>query len=72
MAYVTNTNTVATATEARGLSVLLSNLAEKWRQHRVYRETYTELMNLSDRDLADLGLNRSMIRRLATEASREH
>lgn len=72
MAYVANTNTVATATEARGLSVFFANLAEKWRQYRVYRTTVNELMDLSDRELADLGLNRSMIRRVAIEASREH
>lgn len=72
MAYVANTNTVATATEARGLSVLFSNLAEKWRQYRVYRTTINELMSLSDRELADLGMSRSMVRRVAIEAAREH
>lgn len=72
MAYVTNTNTVATATEARGLSTLFSTVAEKWRQYRVYRTTFNELMDLSDRELADLGMSRSMIRRVAIEASREH
>ncbi|TCL08222.1 uncharacterized protein YjiS (DUF1127 family) [Shimia isoporae] len=72
MAYVANTNSVATTTEARGLSVLFSNLAEKWRQYRVYRTTFNELMSLSDRELADLGMSRSMIRRVAIEAAREH
>ncbi|SFL13105.1 DUF1127 domain-containing protein [Shimia haliotis] len=72
MAYVTNTNTVATATEARGLTALFMAVAEKWRQYRVYRTTFSELMSLSDRELADLGMSRSMIRRVAIEASREH
>ncbi|WP_254693218.1 DUF1127 domain-containing protein [Sulfitobacter sp. SK011] len=34
-----------------------------------YRETYSELSALSDRDLADIGIARSYIRRLAIEES---
>ncbi|MGJ5619408.1 DUF1127 domain-containing protein [Sulfitobacter sp. MF3-043] len=34
-----------------------------------YRETYSELSALSDRDLADIGIARSFIRRLAIEES---
>ncbi|MGR3712302.1 MAG: DUF1127 domain-containing protein [Shimia sp.] len=71
MAYVANNTDVATA-QTRGLSVLFSNLAERARQYRTYRQTVNELNELSDRELADLGLHRSMIRRLAIEASREH
>lgn len=37
---------------------------------RIYRATISELKQLSDRDLADLGLRRGMIRRLAREAAR--
>lgn len=39
------------------------------KNYLVYRRTIRELSNLSDRDLADLGLSRSMIRSLAHEAA---
>ncbi len=38
-------------------------------RRRVYRETYHELSMLTDRDLADLGIPRSNIKRLAQEAA---
>lgn len=36
-------------------------------RRRVYRNTYQELSMLTDRDLADLGIPRSSIRKLALE-----
>ena len=39
-------------------------------RRRVARSTYNELAALSDRDLADLGMNRTDIRRIALEAAR--
>ena len=33
--------------------------------HNKYRNTYRELSMLSDRDLADIGINRSMIEQIA-------
>lgn len=71
MAYVTH-HTVATSAQERGLSVAFSKLAARYSQYRKFRTTFNELSGLSDRDLHDLGLNRSMIRRVAIEASREH
>ncbi|NOC94415.1 DUF1127 domain-containing protein [Ruegeria sp. HKCCD6228] len=38
-------------------------------KRRVYRATYYELSVLSDRDLIDLGIPRSSIKRLAMEAA---
>ena len=38
-------------------------------KRRVYRATYYELSVLSDRDLTDLGIPRSSIKRLAMEAA---
>jgi len=38
-------------------------------KRKVYRATYHELSTLSDRDLRDLGIPRSNIRRLALEAA---
>ncbi|WP_282151562.1 DUF1127 domain-containing protein [Ruegeria atlantica] len=36
---------------------------------RVYRATYCELSVLSDRDLTDLGIRRSSIKKLAMEVA---
>jgi uncharacterized protein YjiS (DUF1127 family) len=44
------------------------SLAQRWVKFRSYRETLTELRSLDDRELADLGIGRSDITRLAREA----
>lgn len=44
-------------------------LRTRYRQYQTYRQTIRELSSLSDRGLADLGLNRSMIKALAREAA---
>ena len=41
----------------------------KLQRRRIYRATFAELNSLTDRELADLGLRRSMIRGLAKEAA---
>lgn len=38
-------------------------------KHKVYTATYRELDCLSDRELADLAMNRSMIKQIALEAA---
>ena len=38
-------------------------------RRRVYLQTVSELSALSDRDLADLGLHRSMVRAVAKDAA---
>lgn len=38
-------------------------------RYRVFRQTYDELSALSNRQLADLGINRSMITRIAMDAA---
>lgn len=38
-------------------------------RRRIYVQTLTELRALSDRDLADLGLHRSLIRAVAKDAA---
>ncbi|NOE32164.1 DUF1127 domain-containing protein [Ruegeria sp. HKCCD7318] len=38
-------------------------------KRRIYRATYYELSVLSDRDLTDLGIPRSNIKKLALEAA---
>lgn len=41
-------------------------------RRRLYRRTLNELGSLSNRQLADLGLNRSMLRRVAWQAAYEN
>lgn len=48
---------------------LLDALSRRIAQASVYRQTIRELSALSNRDLADLGIHRSEIKRLATEAA---
>jgi uncharacterized protein YjiS (DUF1127 family) len=70
MAYVTSNRTISNGT---GLGARLAEIAKDlvaaWRAHRVYRETLGELQALSARELADLGLNASMLRSIALEAA---
>ena len=47
-----------------------SNLMNRYRRWRRYRETVRELQGLSSRELIDLGIVRTDIGRLAREASR--
>lgn len=49
-----------------GLSArFLETTAQRYAARRVYRTTLTELSALSDRELADLGMHRSHIKRIA-------
>ena len=45
------------------------SLAARYAQHRAYRTTLNELSVLNSHELADLGLNRSMLRQVALEAA---
>ncbi|WP_108483434.1 DUF1127 domain-containing protein [Oceaniglobus ichthyenteri] len=69
MAFVTNTRgTVRTDIFAR-LSAFFANASDRMEQYRVYRRTMDELQGLSDRELTDLGLNRTMLASIAHEAA---
>ena len=52
-----------------GLLRMVQSARLRFAQYRVYRETLNELNALSARDLADLGLNRSLVKRTAYEAA---
>ena len=52
------------ALEAEGLKRAQAELLK----YRSYRETYDQLMKLSDRELKDLGISRGMIHSIALEA----
>lgn len=47
----------------------IAAIVEGAQRRKLYRTTYNELQNLSNRELADLGIGRSEIRRLAIEAA---
>lgn len=51
------------------LAELRAGLGERVAKYRMYRATLSELASLSDRDLADLGLHRTMIDDVAREAA---
>lgn len=54
---------------AERLEAARNTIRARLHRFRVYRATRLELTRLSDRELSDLGLNRSMIRALAREAA---
>jgi len=49
---------------------MFSNLRSRYVRWKKYSRTFSELQNLSDRDLADLGISRGDIPRIAREAVR--
>ncbi len=53
-------------------AAMIEDAKSRFARRRIYRQTVNELSALSNRDLADLGLHRSMIRRLAKQASDEY
>jgi uncharacterized protein YjiS (DUF1127 family) len=69
MAFITGN-----AAPSIGIGQRIAGFLERGRQARkardIYRQTYTELSVLSDRDLADLGIARADIDSVAREAAR--
>ncbi|MGH1329880.1 MAG: DUF1127 domain-containing protein [Paracoccaceae bacterium] len=68
MAYVHSVRT-ADAGIADRISAIFKDLSERLAQYATYRKTLRELGELSNRDLADLGLHRSSLRAVAMEAA---
>jgi uncharacterized protein YjiS (DUF1127 family) len=68
MAYVTTTR-IGTPTLARRDGGLFSTLKAAIARRRVYSRTMGELNQLTDRELADLGISRFSIAQLAHEAA---
>lgn len=50
-------------------ALFFKGLQEARQRRKVFRQTLRELTSLSSRDLADLGIHRSMITRVAAEAA---
>lgn len=68
MAHVTHSTYANTGLMQR-LTSLFADLKQRRAQYRVYRTTLKELQTLTSRELADLGLHRSEIRRVAYHAA---
>lgn len=68
MAYINTSRAADTGLRAR-LTALTEGFAERYARYRLYRETMAELSHLSARELADLGIHRSQIQSIATEAA---
>ncbi|MBD3663667.1 DUF1127 domain-containing protein [Sulfitobacter aestuariivivens] len=68
MAYLNVTNAPAATFFAR-VGTAIGALTDRYKQHRLYRETYSELSNLTNRELDDLGLHRADLDRVAREAT---
>ncbi len=68
MAYVSSNRSATEAVTGR-FATLRADAIEGFRNWRVYRTTLAELNALSPREMTDLGINASMIRRIALEAA---
>ncbi|MEX0368551.1 MAG: DUF1127 domain-containing protein [Ruegeria sp.] len=68
---VTSEHTALKGTQTFGFFALIEAAKTRYTRHRVYRQTVNELSALSGRELADLGLHRSMIKRVAQQAADE-
>lgn len=68
MAYVNSTRSASFGFADRAIR-LVRSLREAAERRRVYTRTIRELRGLSARELADLGIHRSMITRVAREAA---
>lgn len=56
-------------TTESGFSNLVASIREALARRKVYRQTLAELRSLSNRELNDLGMHRSMLTRIALEAA---
>ncbi len=68
MAYINSTR-IATAGSADRFGGFVKTLQTALQHRRVYNQTVRELRVLSDRELNDLGIHRSMIAEIAREAA---
>lgn len=68
MALAQNTQILDAGIAAR-ISAMFAAASDAWQRRRVYRQTLRELNALTSRELADLGMHRSMITRVALDAA---
>lgn len=67
MAYLNQTTAQHSSFMTRVMSAF-DGMATRFRQNRLYRETFNGLNALTDRELADLGLHRSELARVSKDA----
>lgn len=72
MAYESNFSSAAGFGLADRFNAIVADYRAKAAQRKIYRDTLNELRNLSNRDLDDLGLNRTMLKRIAYQAAYEN
>jgi len=65
-----NATRIAPTTLGDHIAAVAGAVKMSLRRRSVYRNTLRELEALSDRDLADLGVSRGMIHRIADDAAR--
>jgi len=68
MAYVNSTHATTVSISDR-FGSLVAGVKAALARRRVYDQTVRELAALSDRDLTDLGISRSVITEVASEAA---
>ncbi len=68
MAFITDTRTFGNSLGQR-LTALRATIVTGLEQRKVYRTTVAELEVLTNRELNDLGISRSMIKSIAIEAA---
>jgi len=70
MANVANTNNVVVSgfNPIRAINNMFTSISESFEQSRLFQATYNELNALGARELADLGISRSDITRIAYDA----
>jgi uncharacterized protein YjiS (DUF1127 family) len=68
MAYV-NTTRATQSTLADRIGNFFAAMKAAFARRRIYDQTVRELRMLSDRDLTDLGISRSMIMSIANDAA---
>lgn len=66
MAYV---NTATTQSIFARIGAGFEALATRYKQYRMYRDTFDGLNALTSRELADLGLHRSELHKVAMESA---
>ncbi len=69
MAYYTTT-AQPMLNELSRTAAFFGKIRTKFHERRMYRATFNGLSQLSNRELADLGLNRSDLKRVSYESSR--
>lgn len=69
MAYVNTRSTAARLGLADRIASLVKMAQDSRRRNAVYRQTVYELNQLTERELNDLGIHRSMIATVAREAA---